>query len=67
MLKKLLLGGVALLAFSPAFTQITQRERPVEWKQLVEGGRFMDRFPPYGKKERWNVQLGELTVYVYVM
>ena len=54
MLKKLLLGGVALLAFSPAFTQITQRERPVEWKQLVEGGRFMDRFLPMqkGKLER---------------
>lgn len=54
MLKKLLLGGVALLAFSPAFTQITQRERPVEWKQLVEGGRFMDRFLPMqkGKMER---------------
>lgn len=66
MLKNLLLAGVALLAFSPAFTQITQRERPVEWKQLVEGGRFMDRFLPM-QKESWNVQLGELTVYVYVM
>lgn len=26
--------------------QIVNRERPVEWKQLVKGGRFMDRFLP---------------------
>lgn len=26
--------------------QITERERPAEWAQLVEGARFMDRFLP---------------------
>ncbi len=26
--------------------QITDRERPEEWKDLVSGGRFMDRFLP---------------------
>lgn len=26
--------------------QITERSRPAEWDQLVEGGRFMDRFLP---------------------
>ena len=26
--------------------QITERERPVEWKNLILGGRFMDRFLP---------------------
>lgn len=26
--------------------QIVNRERPAEWKQLVKGGRFMDRFLP---------------------
>jgi len=27
-------------------TQITERERPAEWEELVYGGRFMDRFLP---------------------
>ena len=26
--------------------QITERERPAEWEQLIEGARFMDRFLP---------------------
>ena len=26
--------------------QITERERPAEWDQLIEGARFMDRFLP---------------------
>ena len=29
-----------------AFAQITERERPKEWSQLVKGARFMDRFLP---------------------
>jgi len=29
-----------------SFSQITERERPAEWKQLVKGARFMDRFLP---------------------
>ena len=28
------------------FAQITERERPEEWNQLVQGARFMDRFLP---------------------
>lgn len=26
--------------------QVTERERPAEWKNLVEGARFMDRLQP---------------------
>lgn len=26
--------------------QVTERERPASWDQLVEGGRFADRFLP---------------------
>ncbi|WP_448635343.1 hypothetical protein [Pedobacter panaciterrae] len=29
--------------------QITERPRPVEWDQLVEGGRFKDRLLPMPK------------------
>lgn len=29
--------------------QITERERPSEWEQLIEGARFMDRFLPMPK------------------
>ena len=28
------------------YAQITERERPEEWENLVYGGRFMDRFLP---------------------
>ena len=45
-MKKLLtLIGASLLSVSLC-AQITERERPAEWKQLVKGGRFMDRFQP---------------------
>jgi hypothetical protein len=27
------------------YTQITERERPEAWEDLVYGGRFMDNFP----------------------
>ncbi|MDD6892016.1 MAG: glycoside hydrolase family protein [Bacteroidales bacterium] len=33
-----------LLAGMPAQAQVTERERPEEWKNLVTGGRFADRF-----------------------
>ncbi len=29
-----------------SFSQVTERERPAEWDQLVDGGRFIDRFLP---------------------
>ena len=32
--------------------QVTERERPSEWKNLVEGARFMDRLQPM--KESWK-------------
>jgi hypothetical protein len=35
-----------LLSFNFINAQITQRERPAEWENLVFGGRFMDRFLP---------------------
>ncbi|TFH26398.1 MAG: hypothetical protein E4H10_07110, partial [Bacteroidia bacterium] len=41
--------------------QITERERPAEWNDLVYGGRFMDRFlpmPPMGTltSETWGAE-----------
>ena len=37
---------VMFLISHSSFSQITERERPAEWKQLVKGARFMDRFLP---------------------
>ena len=43
-MKKLLtLIGASLLSVSLC-AQITERERPAEWKQLVKGGRFRTGF-----------------------
>lgn len=35
-----------LLISNVTFSQVTERERPKEWDQLVNGARFMDRFLP---------------------
>lgn len=43
---KLKLLGIALMLCNTGFAQITERERPGEWDQLVPGARFMDRFLP---------------------
>lgn len=43
---KLTLLGAMLLMSHSTFSQVTERERPKEWDQLVKGGRFMDRFLP---------------------
>ena len=43
---KFALLGVMFLISHSSFSQITERERPAEWKQLVKGARFMDRFLP---------------------
>lgn len=43
---KFALLGVMFLISHSSFSQITERERPAEWKQLVKGTRFMDRFLP---------------------
>lgn len=48
MKKVLSLIGVSLL-FVSLHAQVTERELPAEWQQLVEGGRFMDRFLPMPK------------------
>lgn len=41
---KLALMGALLLISNVTFSQVTERERPKEWDQLVNGARFMDRF-----------------------
>ncbi len=43
---KLVLMGALLLISNATFSQVTERERPKEWDQLVNGARFMDRFLP---------------------
>ena len=43
---KFALLGVMFLISHSSFSQITERERPAEWKQLVKGARFMARFLP---------------------
>ena len=43
---KFALLGVMFLISHSSFSQITERERPAEWKQLVKGARFMDRSLP---------------------
>ena len=57
---KCLLLGAMLLSAPAVFSQITVRERPAEWEQLVEGGRFMDRFLPMQgqvlSSDTWGVQ-----------
>lgn len=44
MVKKLIILPLLWLATGSALAQITDRERPKEWDNLVAGGRFMDRF-----------------------
>lgn len=43
---KLALMGALLLISNVTFSQVTERERPKEWDQLVNGARFIDRFLP---------------------
>lgn len=43
-MKKLLFLWITILLSSSIHAQTTQRERPDEWQQLVNGARFMDRF-----------------------
>ena len=43
----LLIGGLALAASG----QVTERERPEEWENLVAGARFMDRLLPMPGRE----------------
>lgn len=43
---KLTMIGAMLLVTNYVCSQVTHRERPKEWDQLVDGARFMDRFLP---------------------
>lgn len=58
-IKLLFLIAVCLLPLT-LNAQITERERPAEWKNLVKGARFMDRFEamPEGKlsSDTWGAQ-----------
>ncbi len=46
-MKRYFIISVLVLVFTiQTQSQITKRERPKEWNNLVEGGRFLDRFLP---------------------
>ena len=45
-MKKTISILASLLIGASMHAQITERERPAEWDQLIEGARFMDRFLP---------------------
>ena len=45
-MKKAIIIIVSLLFGAILQAQVTERERPAEWQQLVDGARFMDRFLP---------------------
>lgn len=49
--RRILLTALSSMLFTISFSQITERERPAEWKSLINGGKFMDRFEamPQGK------------------
>lgn len=60
-MKKIILLVVAAVMTSVySSAQVTERARPEEWKQLVTGGRFMDRFEimPGNRSERasWGAE-----------
>lgn len=43
-LRRILFSIGVMLTVISVNAQITERERPAEWKHLVKGARFMDRF-----------------------
>ncbi len=51
-MKKLIFFLAAVTLCITVSAQITERQRPAEWNQLIKGARFMDRFLPMpdGKK-----------------
>ena len=51
--RKLALLAAAALCMT-ATSQITERERPAEWTQLIHGARFMDRFMPMPEGTKAN-------------
>lgn len=63
---KLVLMVMLLLVSKSTFSQVTERERPKEWSQLVKGARFMDRFLPM-KGNQLSSTRGEPPMCVRVM
>lgn len=57
---KFLMVGLILLLPNLSFSQIVERDRPQEWKQLVKGARFIDRFLPMRgqilSSDTWGVE-----------
>ncbi len=49
MTKYFILTVLLLVFLVNARTQVTERERPKEWDNLIDGGRFLDRFLPIPK------------------
>ena len=47
--KKWIFYAAAALLALPTAAQVTDRERPADWANLVKGGRYMDRFLPMPK------------------
>ena len=54
---------LTLLLSLGANAQITERTLPAEWKHLIDGGRFKDRFLPMPDGKSGEM-CGELTRYV---
>ena len=46
MKKVMLIVGSLFGIISTFSAQVVERQRPAEWKDLVRGARFMDRFEP---------------------
>lgn len=60
-MRKIMYSTLTFLCISSMISaQVTERERPASWDQLVEGGRFADRFLPMpdGKlsSDTWGAQ-----------
>ena len=64
-MKRLFMLSLAVAFGWGARAQVTERERPSDWKYLVEGARFMDRLQPM-KGEVLSATYGERTVSVPV-
>ncbi len=45
-MKRIILWAASIACACSLNAQIVERQRPAEWANLVEGGRFMDRFLP---------------------
>lgn len=43
---KIKLLAIAFIICHTGFSQVTERQRPAEWDQLINGARFIDRFQP---------------------